>query len=161
MATAMSLFSSLFSMKSEISYGTTMVVSYFKKGEISRSGDLFDQMELDGKRKEKVSWYSMISGYVNNLTFAEAFAVFRDLVNQDVFDEAFAEAFDVEVDGHTLGTGILAGLMENDHNELRHAKLEVEACGIYTVRIILPACSRLATIERDKQAHARVIRCGY
>lgn len=150
MATAMSLFSSLFSMKSEISYGTTMVVSYFKKGEISRAGDLFDQMELDGKRKEKVSWYSMISGYVNNLTFAEAFAMFRDLVNQDV-----------EVDGHTLGTGILAGLMENDHNELRYAKLEVEACGIYTVRIILPACSRLATIERDQQAHARVIRCGY
>ncbi|KAL3524432.1 hypothetical protein ACH5RR_017266 [Cinchona calisaya] len=95
MKSALTLFS-LFSLKNEVSYNT-MIVGYFENGEISKAKELFDEMELEGKRNEIISWNSMISGYVDNFMFDEALAVFRALIDKDI-----------EADSYTLGSVLTA-----------------------------------------------------
>lgn len=95
MDSALTLFS-LFSLKNEVSY-STMIVGYFENGEISRARELFDEMKLEGKMNEIISWNSMISGYVDNFMFDEALVVFRDLINKDI-----------EADSYTLGSVLTA-----------------------------------------------------
>lgn len=113
MESALILFS-LFSLKNEVSYNT-MIVGFFEDGEISMAKELFDEMELEGKRNEIISWNSMISGYVDNFMFDEALAVFRNLINKGI-----------EADSYTLGSVLAASA---DMGSLRNG-MEIHSCAI-------------------------------
>ncbi|CAI9086972.1 OLC1v1020917C1 [Oldenlandia corymbosa var. corymbosa] len=255
METAQILFL-LFSTRNEVSYNT-MIVGYFETGEISRAEELFDEMELEGRRDVINSWNSMISGYVNNSMMDKALTLFRDLVSKDVkansytlgsvltaiadtassrigkevhsyaigrgmqsdtfvggalvemyckckdlnaaqkaFDEVIEKdtpTWNVLISGYAqlkanqesincllqkmkedgfdpnvyTWNGIIAGHVENDNNEVAlQLFLAMQSSSnirpdIYTIGIILPVCSRLATIDRGMQAHAFAIKRGF
>ncbi|KAJ0971104.1 hypothetical protein J5N97_019063 [Dioscorea zingiberensis] len=62
--------------------------------------------------------------------------------------------------------GIVAGLMENAHNELAFkffSEMQTSETkpDVFTIGMILTICSRLISLERGKQTHAYAIRCGY
>ena len=95
MGSALKIFSR-FSVKNMISCNT-MIVGYCENGKMEKAKELFDQMELVGK-KDVISWNTMISGFADNLLFDEAFSLFRDLVMEE----------GIEADSFTLGS-VLAG----------------------------------------------------
>lgn len=88
---------SKFSRKNASSYNT-MIVAHCEYGDISRARELFDMMESAGIKKDKFSWNSMISGYVENSLFSEALDAFEDLIMED----------GIEPDSFTLGSVLAA-----------------------------------------------------
>ncbi|KAG6410063.1 hypothetical protein SASPL_128111 [Salvia splendens] len=104
--------------------------------------------------RDIVIWNTLLSGYAhcNELQSVQS-------VIQRMRDDGF------EPDVYTWN-GIIAGFVENERNEmalqlfsqLQSSNLKAD---IYTVGIAIPACSRLASVERGKQVHAYAIRCGF
>ncbi|XP_052211070.1 pentatricopeptide repeat-containing protein At2g20540-like [Diospyros lotus] len=90
--TAVKIFSE-FSTKNVVSFNT-MIVGYCENGEISKAKKLFDQMELEGIRRDKISWNSMISGYVDNFMFKEALSMYKELLMEE----------GIQPDSFTLGS---------------------------------------------------------
>ncbi|KAI0520463.1 hypothetical protein KFK09_007939 [Dendrobium nobile] len=61
--------------------------------------------------------------------------------------------------------GLIAGCTENGHNKfVLEMLLEHQIAGLnpdtYTIGMIIPVCSRLASFEQGKQAHSYAICCG-
>ncbi|KAI5657613.1 hypothetical protein M9H77_26406 [Catharanthus roseus] len=243
-----------YSVKNEVSYNT-MIVGYCENGNIQSAKELFNQLEIEGRRKDVITWNSMISGYVNNLMFDEALRTFRGLVVEEIEADSFTlgsslsacanlsslrcgkelhsfaivrglesnpfvggslvemyckcedlkaaerafhgiierdtaawnalisgyarcnqiesvkqsiqkmEEEGFEPNAHTWN-GIIAGQVEQEQNELvLELFLEMQKSNfkpdIYSVGIILPVCSRLASIGRGKQVHSYAIRHGF
>ncbi|GAY60417.1 hypothetical protein CUMW_201850, partial [Citrus unshiu] len=219
MLSALKIFSK-FSIKNEVSCNT-IIVGYCENGNVSEARELFDQMEHLGVQRGIISWNSMISGYVDNSLYDEAFSMFRDLLMRDGIEptsftfgsvliacadmnslrkgkEIHALAIALGLQSDTFVGGALVEMycrcqdlvaaqmafdeIENIENLLGKMKedgfepnvytwnamqlfsemLSLDLTpDIYTVGIILSACSSLATMERGKQVHAYAIRCGY
>ncbi|XP_051138348.1 pentatricopeptide repeat-containing protein At2g13600-like [Andrographis paniculata] len=101
--------------------------------------------------RDVVIWNALISGHAR----CDKIDSLRRIM-QEMRDDGF------EPNVHTWNRAI-AGLVKNSHHELAlqlFSDLPVRL-DIYSVGIILPACSRLATVERGKQAHGFAIRRGY
>lgn len=96
MRSGVRLFSKL-AVKNEVSC-STVIVGYCESGYTSEAKELFDQIEALGIRKEIISWNSMISGYVDNFQYDEAFTMFKDLLMED----------GIEPDRFTLGSVLAA-----------------------------------------------------
>ncbi|KNA19696.1 hypothetical protein SOVF_058820 [Spinacia oleracea] len=107
---------------------------------------------------------AIIKGLSSNPFVAEAlmemYIRFQDL-------KAAQQAFDEVIDRVISTWNILiSGHVDNDHYEVAlHLFSEMQSTNmrpdIYTMGIVLTACSKLATIERGKQVHGHSIRCGY
>ncbi|KAG8381111.1 hypothetical protein BUALT_Bualt06G0088400 [Buddleja alternifolia] len=104
----------------------------------------------------------------------------RDIVIWNAFISGYASCYQIESiqgimqwmrdDGFEphvyTWNGIISGYVENGHHELALKSLsDMQASNlnpdIYTVGIVLPACSRLATVDRGKQIHAYAIKNGF
>ena len=102
---------------------------------------------------DTATWSALISGY----------ARCNQIENIQHLLRKIKDGFEPNV---YMWNGIIAGLVENDlHDKAIQLFSEMQASNmrpdIYTIGIILPACSRSATIEWGKQVHAQSIRCGY
>lgn len=104
--------------------------------------------------RDIVIWNALLSGYACCNQLESIHSVLRQME-----DDGF------EPDVYTWN-GIIAGNVENGHHEMalqlvsdmQGSNLRPDA---YTVGIVLPACSRLATVQRGKQIHAYAVRCGF
>ena len=104
--------------------------------------------------RDTMTWNLLISGY------ARANQVNR---SQELLHLMERDGFDPNI---YTWNGLIAGCMENGHNELalqifsqlQETELRPD---IFTIGMILPVCSRLLSIEKGKQVHAYSIRCGY
>ncbi|XWS61367.1 hypothetical protein CRYUN_Cryun07bG0120300 [Craigia yunnanensis] len=105
-------------------------------------------------KRDTSTWNALISGYARCNQIKNIQHLFRKM-KEDGF----------EPNVYTWN-GITAGHVENDLHDKAIQLLSEKLTSnmrpdIYTIGIILPACSRSATIERGKQIHAHSIRCGY
>lgn len=114
MLSALKIFSK-FSIKNEVSCNT-IIVGYCENGNVAEARELFDQMEHLGVQRGIISWNSMISGYVDNSLYDEAFRMFRDLLMRD----------GIEPTSFTFGSVLIACA---DMNSLRKGK-EIHALAI-------------------------------
>uniref|UniRef100_A0A7N0T9Q9 Chlororespiratory reduction 21 n=1 Tax=Kalanchoe fedtschenkoi TaxID=63787 RepID=A0A7N0T9Q9_KALFE len=85
------------SRKNEVSFNT-MIVGYCENGDTCKARQLFDEMEAFGFCKGIISWNSMLSGYVDNYCFHEAWRLFVYVL----VDET------VEPDSSTIGSVLSA-----------------------------------------------------
>ncbi|CAM8921910.1 unnamed protein product [Rhodiola kirilowii] len=114
MGTAFKIFSN-YSIKNEVSFNT-MIVGYCENGEPCKARKLFDEMEIFGFPKGIISWNSMLSGYVDNFCFHEAWKMFVDVLVEE----------SVEPDSFTIGSVLSACA---DKGSLRRGK-EIQAQAI-------------------------------
>ncbi|CAM8879326.1 unnamed protein product [Rhodiola kirilowii] len=114
MGTAFKIFSN-YSIKNEVSFNT-MIVGYSENGEPCKARKLFDEMEIFGFRKGIIAWNSMLSGYVDNFCFHEAWKMFVDVLVEE----------SVEPDSFTIGSVLSACV---DKGSLRRGK-EIQAQAI-------------------------------
>ncbi|XP_050203731.1 pentatricopeptide repeat-containing protein At2g13600-like [Mercurialis annua] len=82
---------------------------------------------------------------------------------QNLLQKMREDGFEPNV--HTWN-GILAGHVENGHLDVAmqlfsEMQMKIPTADIYTIGIILPTCSKLATLERGKQVHAHAIKRYY
>ncbi|XP_057522344.1 pentatricopeptide repeat-containing protein At5g08510-like [Amaranthus tricolor] len=123
---------------------------YFKTHDLNAAQKAFEEV-ID---RDINTWNTLISGYAwcNQM---DVLPIFLERMRRD----------DCEPNIYTWN-GIISGHIENGHYEvalqllleMQSTKLKPDA---YTLGLILPACSRLATIERGKQVHGYSVRCGY
>ncbi|KAF8379755.1 hypothetical protein HHK36_029204 [Tetracentron sinense] len=130
--------------------GGAVVEMYCRCGDLVAAQMAFE--EVIGR--DTATWNALISGYARCNQIEGVHKLLQEM----------------EVDGIDSNiytwNGIIAGHVENGHHEsalqlfsnLKTSNLKPD---IYTIGIILPSCSKLATIERGKQVHAHSIRCGY
>ncbi|KAG9134348.1 hypothetical protein Leryth_016237 [Lithospermum erythrorhizon] len=158
MQSAFSVFSK-FSLKNEISYNT-IIVGYCEHGDVDKAKEIFYQMELEGKKKDTISWNSMISGV---LSACANIASFR--CGKEVHSLAIVGG----LDSNSFVGGALVEMycyVENERNEMAlklFSEMQASNCfpDIYTVGMILTACAKLASVERGKQLHSYAIKLGY
>lgn len=137
-------------LQSNLFVGGALVDMYCKCRDLEAAEKAFNRVS----ERDIVIWNALVSGYagLNKLESVQC-------VLQRMKDDGF------EPDVYTWN-GIIAGYVENGHHELalklfsdmQRSNLRPD---IYTVGIALPACARLATIERGKQVHAYAIRYEY
>ncbi|XAR71609.1 hypothetical protein NMG60_11017966 [Bertholletia excelsa] len=130
--------------------GRALIEMYRKFQDLTAAQMAFDEIA----EKDIATWNTLISSYA--------------LCNQvekipGLLQEMKEDGFDSNV---YTWNGIIAGLVENGYYEsAMQSFYEMQALNlrpdIYTIGIILPACSKLVTIERGKQVHAHAIRVRY
>lgn len=86
-----------FSVKNVLSCNT-MIVGYCESGDVSKAKELFDCMDVLGIERDLISWNSIISGYVRNFMFDEAFSMFQNMLMEE----------GIEPDSFTLGSVLTA-----------------------------------------------------
>lgn len=137
-------------LQSNTFVGGALVEMYCRCQDLSSAQRAFDETS----ERDIATWNSLISGY-SRCNQKEKIPLLLQNMREDGF----------ELNVYTWN-GIIAGHVENNHldlamelfSQMQTSKLRPD---IYTVGVILPACSRLATIERGKQVHAHSIRFGY
>ncbi|URE13846.1 PPR repeat [Musa troglodytarum] len=120
-----------------------MIDAYGKCGDVDASHCLFDRM----KRRDVVSWTSMVRAYASACRLEEARAVFASMPERNVVS----------------WTALISGYEQNGEEE---AALELftqmMAEGVvptpFTLVSILSACASLGLIERGKQVHGFTFR---
>ncbi|OVA06335.1 Pentatricopeptide repeat [Macleaya cordata] len=130
--------------------GGSLVELYCKSGDLAAAQMVFDEVI----ERDITTWNALISGYARCNRKEEVDKLVVTMKTEGL-----------ELNIYTWN-GILAGYMENGENEsvlqlfseMQNSNLKPD---IYTIGIILPVCTRLATIERGKQIHGYSIRCGY
>ncbi|XP_042480744.1 pentatricopeptide repeat-containing protein At2g13600-like [Macadamia integrifolia] len=131
--------------------GGALVEMYCKCNDLVAAQLVFDEV----LEKDTATWNILISGYARCNQMEEV---------QELLQKMKIAGFDPNT---YTWNGIIAGYVENGHNEsalqafsqmLHASDLRPD---VYTVGIVLPACSRLASIERGQQVHAHAIRCGF
>ncbi|OMO93545.1 hypothetical protein COLO4_16811 [Corchorus olitorius] len=130
--------------------GGALVEMYCKCQDLMAAQISFNQVTA----RDTATWNALISGYARCNQIENIQHLLRKM-KEDGF----------EPNAYTW-SGIIAGHVENDlHDKALQLFSEMQITNvrpdIYTIGIILPACSRSATIERGKQVHAHSIRCGY
>ncbi|KAK8965494.1 putative pentatricopeptide repeat-containing protein [Platanthera guangdongensis] len=90
---------------------TTMLGDLCHFGLVDEARNLFDIMP----ERKSVSWNAMISGYVKNESFAEAFELFPQMLNNGIWPDKFAAA--------TM-LGACTGLMALSQGEWIHAQIK-------------------------------------
>ncbi|KAL8550974.1 hypothetical protein ACS0TY_000162 [Phlomoides rotata] len=137
-------------LESNLFVGGALVDMYCKCWDLEAAEKAFNQVS----ERDIVIWNALISGYANCNELESV-----ECVLQRMKDDGF------EPNVYTWN-GIIAGYVENGHHELAlEVFFDMQSSNlrpdIYTVGIALPACARLATIERGKQVHAYAIRYRY
>lgn len=130
--------------------GGALVEMYSKCKDLKSAERAFN--EVIGR--DIAAWNSLISGYARSNQIE---GVKRSI--HKMKEEGF------EPNTHTWN-GISAGLVEQEQNELAvELFLDMQKSNvrpdIYSVGMILPVCSRLASIRRGKQVHSYAIRRGF
>ncbi|KAJ4800304.1 Pentatricopeptide repeat-containing protein [Rhynchospora pubera] len=67
------------SARNIVSYNT-LLMGYSENGKLEKARHLFDNMVLDGVKRDDISWNSIISGYVDNEMDDEAINMFRKMI---------------------------------------------------------------------------------
>ncbi|KAJ3706634.1 hypothetical protein LUZ61_010339 [Rhynchospora tenuis] len=67
------------SARNIVSYNT-LLMGYLENGKLEKARDLFDNMELDGVKRDDISWNCIISGYVDNEMDYEAISMFQEMI---------------------------------------------------------------------------------
>ncbi|KAH6760469.1 hypothetical protein C2S51_017418 [Perilla frutescens var. frutescens] len=137
-------------LQSNLFVGGALVSLYCQCQDLEAAEKVIQQVH----ERDVVIWNALLSGYASCNQLQSIQSVLRRMK-----DDGF------EPDVYTWN-GIIAGYVENGHHELA-LQLFSEMQGsnlrpdIYTVGIVVPTCSRLATVQRGKQVHAYAIRCGF
>ncbi|KAL3630722.1 hypothetical protein CASFOL_023706 [Castilleja foliolosa] len=131
--------------------GATLVDMYCQCQDLEAMEKAFRQVN----EKDIVIWNAFVSGYASCDQNIESIKSVLEWMKNDGFEPNIY-----------TWNGIIAGYVENGHNELALELFsDLQASNlkpdIYTVGIVIPACSRLASIERGKQVHAYAVRCGF
>lgn len=137
-------------LQSNTFVGGALVEMYCKCHDLAAAQIAFD----DVIERETATWNALISGYAR----CNQIQSIQNLL-QKMKEDGF------EANSYTWN-GIIAGHVENGHHvaamqlffEMQASNLTPD---IYTVAIVLSACSSLATMECGKQVHAHSIRRGF
>ncbi|KAK4749735.1 hypothetical protein SAY87_027184 [Trapa incisa] len=137
-------------LQSNTFVGGALVEMYCKCQDLAAAKLAFDQV----KERDIATWNALISGYSRCNEADNTIRVLLDDMKSDGF-----------VPNAYTWNSILAGYLENGrHESAMCLLLEMQSSGIrpdiFTVGIILTACSKLATNERGKQVHAYSIKYG-
>ncbi|WCJ32472.1 Pentatricopeptide repeat (PPR) superfamily protein [Euphorbia peplus] len=134
-------------LQSNTFVGGALVEMYTKCQDIRAAQMAFNEV-ID---KDTPTWNVLISGYARSNQPERV---------ESLLDEMREKGY--EPNTYTWN-GILAGYVENGQLDLAMELFcEIQSRpDIYTVGIILPACSRLSTLEWGKQLHAHSVRCYY
>ncbi|KAF5442693.1 hypothetical protein F2P56_035324 [Juglans regia] len=137
-------------LQSNTFVGGALVEMYCKCQHLEAAQMAFDEVN----ERDTPTWNALISGY--------AYCNKKEHI-PDLIPKMKADGFELNV---YTWNGMIAGYMENGHYDLAmklFAEMQTSHLrpDIYSVGMILTACSRLATIERGKQVHAHSIRFGY
>ena len=124
-----------------------LIEMYCRNGDLNSARTIFDLERL----KDRAIWNSMISGYARLNQMNQARILLAEMKNTGL-----------EISSHTWN-GILSGLGERENyegvlelfNEMRERDVNPD---VYTMGIVLLACSKLGRIEKGKQIHGRLIR---
>ncbi|XP_077243110.1 pentatricopeptide repeat-containing protein At3g16610-like [Tasmannia lanceolata] len=131
--------------------GGALVEMYCKVGDLVAAQMAFDEII----ERDTATWNALISGYAR----CNQMECIQKLLDKMKKDGLHPNIY--------TWNGILTGYVENGHNELALQLFsEIQNTlnlkpDVYTVGIILHACSRLAAIGRGKQVHAHSVRCCY
>lgn len=136
--------------QSNIFVGGALVEFYCKCSDLKAAQIVLHQVA----EKDTSTWNALISGYAQCNQFENV---------KSTLQQTKEDGFDLNV--YTCN-GIIAGHVKNGLLESACELLpQMQALDlhpdVYTNGIVLPACSRLATLERGKQVHAHSIRFGY
>ncbi|KAK4734740.1 hypothetical protein R3W88_009001 [Solanum pinnatisectum] len=130
--------------------GGALVELYSKCLDVGAAQKAFDEVN----ERDISTWNALLSCYARSDNMISV---------ESTLEKMKADRFDPNI--YTWNS-IIAGHVENAHNESAlQLFLEMQSSGlrpdIYTIGTVLPACSRLATLDRGKQIHAYAIRFGY
>jgi pentatricopeptide repeat protein len=70
-----------FSAQNIVSYNT-LLIGYFQTGKLKKAKDLFEKIELNGIKRDDISWISIISGHVDHEMNDEALSMFRKMMRE-------------------------------------------------------------------------------
>ncbi|OIT05139.1 PREDICTED: pentatricopeptide repeat-containing protein At2g13600-like [Nicotiana attenuata] len=130
--------------------GGALVEMYSKCLDVNAAQKAFDEVN----ERDIPTWNALVSSYARS----------DEMVSVEcILEKMKADGFDPNI--YTWNS-IIAGHVENARNESAlQLFLDMQSSGlrpdIYTIGTVLPACSRLATLDRGKQIHAYAVRCGY
>eukprot|EP01018_Ginkgo_biloba_P015181 Gb_08060 [translate_table: standard] len=166
--------------KSDVFVGNALVAMYAKCRNVDKARHVFDKMP----QKDVVSWNGMLAGYVQNGKFDDALELFDQMqlkeVNPDsatiagVFPafvhakagsiENARQVFDKMSQKDVISwNAMIAGYVQNGHCDEAlklFDQMEMEGMKPDTITItsVLPACARLAALQRGKDIHEYIIR---
>eukprot|EP01018_Ginkgo_biloba_P036678 Gb_33367 [translate_table: standard] len=133
-------------LQSNVFVESALVDMYVKCGSIDDARDVFDKM----LERNVVSWTSMITGYARDGHVDEALKLFQEMPERDVVS----------------WTAIITALSRHGHDEealtlfyqMGQAGVEPDR---FTFASVLSACANLASLERGKEMHEYIVRCGF
>eukprot|EP01018_Ginkgo_biloba_P024054 Gb_37629 [translate_table: standard] len=124
---------------------TTMIAGYAQNGFMGEANHLFKNMP----EQDVVSWSAMIAGYAQNGHVDEAMKIFQKMPERNV----------------ASWNAMIAGYAQNGYSEkalelFREMQMTGANRNMDTFASVLPACANLAVLERGKEVHEDIIRCG-
>ncbi|XP_010267513.1 PREDICTED: pentatricopeptide repeat-containing protein At2g13600-like [Nelumbo nucifera] len=137
-------------LQSDTFVGGALVEMYCRCQDLVAARMAFDEVI----EKDTATWNALISGYSRCNQVEDVQELLRKMKNDSLEPNTYT------------WNGIIAGYLDNGHNEAAlqlFSQLQTSnpKADIYTVGMILHACSRLASIDRGKQVHVHSIRRGY
>ncbi|KAL5723872.1 hypothetical protein ACHQM5_007213 [Ranunculus cassubicifolius] len=132
-------------MEREAFIGTPLIDMYSKCGKIEDGRSVFDSIS----EKNVVSWNSMISGCSVNGQLEEAEILFEKLPNRNI----------------SSWNTMISGYIYNQHccralEVFREMLLSGEIPNEITLSSVLSACASLASLEKGKGMHGKIIKLG-
>eukprot|EP01018_Ginkgo_biloba_P001468 Gb_24929 [translate_table: standard] len=156
---------------------TAMVAGYAQKGNIEKALELFQKMP----ERNVVSWNAMIAGYAQNGHVDEALKLFQTMPEKNVVswnamitlyahngyvDEALKLFQQMPRRDVISWNAMIAGYAQNGYDEealkfFEQMQLTGMEPNSKTFASVLPACANLAALEKGKEIHEEIIRCGF
>ncbi|KAJ6794718.1 pentatricopeptide repeat-containing protein-like [Iris pallida] len=135
-----------FDPESALPVENVLVTMYAKCGKVDVARRIFDEI----RKKDPVSWNSILSGYLHSGRIDDALAIFDGMPSRNQL------AWMVMIAGFVHN-----GLPEEGLKLFNRMRAEgVEPCD-YTCAGAITACSELGALEHGRQLHSQLLRLGY